>query len=106
MHHFAKRTHLTAVFATTVRRFVAVDIKLAGEATDATASREVLEETGLLVTSCGLLVGFDEPITHTHVFAVQVNGEVKGSWEGEPRWVSCQNCRPTSIWRTGRFSHY
>jgi hypothetical protein len=43
---------------------------------------------GLMVTSCRLLVGFGEPITHTHVFVVEVSGEVKGSWEGEPRWVS------------------
>jgi 8-oxo-dGTP pyrophosphatase MutT (NUDIX family)/transcriptional regulator with XRE-family HTH domain len=77
-----------------------------GKAPKATVRREVLEETGLMVTACRLLVGFDEPITHTHVFAVEVSGEVKGSWEGKPRWLSLQNCRQTSIWRTGRFSHY
>jgi len=59
-----------------------------GEAPEATMRREVLEETGLVVTSCRLLVGFDEAITHTQVFVVEAKGEVKGSWEGEPRWVS------------------
>jgi 8-oxo-dGTP pyrophosphatase MutT (NUDIX family) len=49
--------------------------------------REVLEETWLTVTSCRLLVGIDEPI-NTHAFALEVDREVKGSWEGEPRWVS------------------
>jgi len=48
----------------------------------------VLEETGLVVTACRLLFDFDERITHTYVFTAEVEGEVKDSWEGEPRWVS------------------
>ena len=53
-----------------------------------TVRREVPEETELVFTSSCLPVGFGQSIARTHVFAVEVNGEVRGSWEGEPRWVS------------------
>jgi 8-oxo-dGTP pyrophosphatase MutT (NUDIX family) len=59
-----------------------------GESPEATVRREVLEETGLVITSCRLLFDVDERITHTHVFAAEIEGNVKDSWEGEPRWVS------------------
>jgi len=59
-----------------------------GEPAEATVRREVREETGLTVTSCRFLFAFDEPIARTHVFEIQAAGELKGSWEGEPRWAT------------------
>jgi 8-oxo-dGTP pyrophosphatase MutT (NUDIX family) len=50
-----------------------------GEAPEATVKREVLEETGLVITSCCLLFEIDERITHTYVFIAEVEGEVKDS---------------------------
>lgn len=44
--------------------------------------REVVEETGLVVTSCHLLVGFDEPVTHTHMFADESQRRSEGFLEG------------------------
>ncbi len=59
-----------------------------GEPDEATIRREVLEETGLAVTSCRYVFSFDEAIAHTSVFEVEATGNLKGSWEGEPKWVS------------------
>jgi 8-oxo-dGTP pyrophosphatase MutT (NUDIX family) len=59
-----------------------------GESAEVAVKREVREETGLAVTSCRFLFAFDEPIARTHVFEIQAAGELKGSWEGEPRWAT------------------
>jgi len=59
-----------------------------GEPAEATVKREVWEETGLAVSTCRFLFVFDEPIARTHVFEVQAAGELKGSWEGEPKWAT------------------
>ena len=41
----------------------------------------------MVVTSCRLLYGSDEPITQTHVLEVEANEGSEDSWESEPRWV-------------------
>ncbi len=48
----------------------------------------MLEQTGLAVTSCRYVFSFDEAIAHTSVFEVEGTRNLKGSWEGEPAWVS------------------
>ena len=55
--------------------------------------REVREETGLTITSAELKYDFVTSYlypTHTRVFETTVEGEIRGSWEGRPRFVSLQ----------------
>jgi 8-oxo-dGTP pyrophosphatase MutT (NUDIX family) len=58
--------------------------------------REVLEETGLRVTKSALRLRYyssaDIPV-HVTVFDVEVEGLVRGSWEGTPRWLQLTELR-------------
>jgi len=53
--------------------------------------REIAEETGLVVTDAEYLfrcsVGKPVPASIA-VFRVTAQGDLRGSWEGEPRWVT------------------
>jgi 8-oxo-dGTP pyrophosphatase MutT (NUDIX family) len=67
------------------------------ESEEDTLRREVLEETGLRVTSQEPRMRYhseaDVPC-HISVFEVQANGELKSSWEGVPRWVTWAELEP------------
>ena len=63
----------------------------AWEKDEETLRREVREETGLTVREPMLLMRYDHdwPYPHrTSVYGVEVSGQVRGSWEGRPVWVS------------------
>jgi 8-oxo-dGTP pyrophosphatase MutT (NUDIX family) len=61
------------------------------ESEERTLRREVLEETGLTVTSQESKLRYhsrqDMPCTIS-VFEVQATGELKNSWEGTSRWMT------------------
>lgn len=61
------------------------------ELEEETLRREVLEETGLIVTHAELKMRYrsvaDVPCTIS-VFEAEATGEVKDSWEGSPRWMA------------------
>jgi ADP-ribose pyrophosphatase YjhB (NUDIX family) len=66
------------------------------EADEETVRREIAEETGLAVT--GLEFAFrclvSGPIpANIAVFRVAAQGALRGSWEGEPQWVSLSELR-------------
>lgn len=67
------------------------------EAEDQTLRREVLEETGLSVTSLELRMRYgstaDVPCTIS-VFKFEASGELKDSWEGSPRWMTPAELEP------------
>lgn len=61
------------------------------ESDEETVRREIAEETGLSVTSAEFLFRcpVSDPIPASiAVFRVTAEGELRGSWEGEPRWVT------------------
>jgi 8-oxo-dGTP pyrophosphatase MutT (NUDIX family) len=62
--------------------------------------REVQEETGLRVTRAALRLRYysaaDIPVDVT-VFDVEVEGQLRGSWEGTPRWFTLPQLRPDVI---------
>ena len=59
--------------------------------------REILEETGLRVKHSTPLFEYsssaDVPVVLS-VFAAEVEGELKDSWEGTPRWLPMADIRP------------
>ena len=61
------------------------------ETEEETLRREVMEETGLNVTSQELRMRYesraDVPCSIS-VFEVEASGELKNSWEGAPRWIT------------------
>lgn len=61
------------------------------EPEEVTLRREVLEETGLSVASAELKMRYhsraDVPC-NISVFVAQASGELKGSWEGSPQWMT------------------
>jgi ADP-ribose pyrophosphatase YjhB (NUDIX family) len=63
------------------------------EALEETLRREVSEETGLSVTGANLLMQYhsnaDVPC-NISVFRAEADGELKGSWEGSPRWMTVE----------------
>jgi 8-oxo-dGTP pyrophosphatase MutT (NUDIX family) len=67
------------------------------EAEEGTLHREVLEETGLRVTSHKLRLRFhttaDVPCD-VAVFEAQAEGELKSSWEGSPQWMTVAEIKP------------
>lgn len=61
------------------------------ETDEDTLKREIAEETGLHVVSCEF--AFRCPVTEPipaslAVFRVKAEGEIRGSWEGQPKWVA------------------
>jgi 8-oxo-dGTP pyrophosphatase MutT (NUDIX family) len=59
-------------------------------------SRELFEETGLRVKAKSLLISYES--NHPYraavtAFAVETEGEIRGSWEGTPRWVTLNELR-------------
>ncbi len=66
------------------------------ESDETAVKREIAEETGLSVTSAELVFRclISEPIPASiAVFRVTAEGNLRGSWEGEPRWVSLAELR-------------
>ena len=67
------------------------------EAEIETLRREVLEETGLTVTGEKLRMLYhstaDVPCDIS-VFEAEASGELKGSWEGSPRWMTLPELEP------------
>lgn len=66
------------------------------ESEEQTVRREVAEETGLTVTSAKYLFrcSVAKPIPASiAVFRVTADGDLRGSWEGEPRWVTLAELR-------------
>lgn len=67
------------------------------EAEVETLRREVREETGLRVTGQELRMQYrstaDVPCDNS-VFEVQADGELKGSWEGSPCWMTVAQIEP------------
>ena len=60
------------------------------EDVEQTARREILEETGLHVTRSVLKLRYfshEEIPVDLSVFEVEVEGSLRPSWEGTPRWV-------------------
>ena len=67
------------------------------EAEEETLRREVLEETGLTVTSQELRMRYcstAEVPCDVSVFEVQATGELKNSWEGSPQWITMTELEP------------
>jgi len=62
--------------------------------------REVKEETGLNVTNAELRTRYhstaDVPCTIS-VFEAEVAGEMKGSWEGSPAWMTVNELQPQLV---------
>jgi ADP-ribose pyrophosphatase YjhB (NUDIX family) len=67
------------------------------EAEKETLRREVLEETGLRIIGQELRLRFhstaDVPCD-VAVFETQVEGDLKNSWEGSPKWMTAAEIRP------------
>ena len=67
------------------------------EAEIETLRREVLEETGLTVIGEDLKMRYhstaDVPCDIS-VFEAEASGELKGSWEGSPRWMTLPELEP------------
>jgi len=67
------------------------------EAEEETLGREILEETGLIVTRKELKLKYyseaDVPC-NISVFTVQASGELKNSWEGSPQWMTVAEMEP------------
>jgi 8-oxo-dGTP pyrophosphatase MutT (NUDIX family) len=61
------------------------------ESEEKTLKREIAEETGMQVTSLEPVLQYYSaaPIPcHVSVFQVSASGQVRGSWEGDPEWVT------------------
>ena len=67
------------------------------EAEEETLRREVLEETGLIVSGTTLKIRYRNAVDIpclTSVFEVEASGELKTSWEGTPRWMTVAELEP------------
>lgn len=66
------------------------------EAEEKTLKREIAQETGLEVTACERLWQYrsaaEIPCDIT-VFRVRATGQERGSWEGDPKWVTMPEMR-------------
>jgi 8-oxo-dGTP pyrophosphatase MutT (NUDIX family) len=70
------------------------------EAEEETLVREILEETGLIVTGKELKLKYYSEANvpcNISVFAVQASGEVKDSWEGSPQWMTIAEMEPRFV---------
>ena len=66
------------------------------ESDDLAVRREITEETGLSVTSVEFVFRWpvSEPIPASiAVFRATADGHLRGSWEGEPQWVTLAELR-------------
>ena len=71
-----------------------------GESEEVTLRREVLEETGLRVTRAEIQIRYfsgAEVPCNISVFRAEVEGELKESWEGTPRWMTVDELGPRLI---------
>lgn len=71
-----------------------------GETEEVTLRREVREETGLSVTSAELQMRYfsgAEVPCNISVYTAEVNGELRESWEGTPRWMAVDELEPLLI---------
>ena len=70
------------------------------ESAEDTLRREVLEETGLRVTSLERRMRYhsqtDVPCDIS-AFEVQAEGELRNSWEGSPRWMTLAELEPRML---------
>ncbi len=60
------------------------------ESEERALAREVLEETGLRLTSCSLLLRYATSVPYPSrvaVYRAEVEGHLRSSWEGLPCWV-------------------
>jgi 8-oxo-dGTP pyrophosphatase MutT (NUDIX family) len=67
------------------------------ESEEIAVRREVVEETGLEVTAADLEFRYfnaEEIPCNISVFRVGVSGQLRGSWEGLPRWIESAAMRP------------
>jgi 8-oxo-dGTP pyrophosphatase MutT (NUDIX family) len=75
-------------------------LSLPWESAERAMVREVYEETGLRVTKSALKLRYystaDVPV-HVTVFDVEVEGVIRGSWEGSPGWVGVEELRTRLI---------
>jgi 8-oxo-dGTP pyrophosphatase MutT (NUDIX family) len=71
-------------------------IAMPWEGTEQAMVREFAEETGLKVTASQLkfsyFSGEDVPV-NLAVFEVEADGQLRGSWEGDPRWARTTELR-------------
>ncbi|MGA8153373.1 MAG: NUDIX domain-containing protein [Terriglobales bacterium] len=65
-------------------------LALPWESAEQAMAREVKEETGLSITKSRLILRYDSsveiPVTLT-AFEAEASGDLRGSWEGTPRWL-------------------
>lgn len=71
-------------------------LALPWESAEKAAAREIHEETGLRVTKSTFHSCYDSshdiPVNIT-VFRVEADGQIRGSWEGTPRWADRDELR-------------
>lgn len=71
-----------------------------GESEESGLVREVREETGLTVTETTFQMKYfsntDVPC-NISVFRVKATGELRGSWEGSPHWMTLAEIEPRMI---------
>ena len=67
------------------------------ESDEEVMSRELFEETGLRAAAQSLLMRYESSKPYRALvtaYEVQTVGEIRGSWEGDPRWVTLDE-----LWR-------
>jgi 8-oxo-dGTP pyrophosphatase MutT (NUDIX family) len=70
------------------------------ESEERTLKREVAEETGLQLAAIELALRYysaAEIRCNISVFRAEVTGQLRGSWEGSPEWVTISDLRPLII---------
>ncbi len=75
-------------------------IAMPWETAETAVQREILEETGLRVTKSILKLSYfsrEEVPVNLSVFEVETDGQLRGSWEGTPSWISLNDLRERVI---------